>query len=62
MRRINAQTRSTKRSTTRFPPALSKAMVSLLPSTATTLPSVNQSSQLRGKRFFVAVKAAHDRR
>src|SRR5581483_4202014 len=33
----SAHTRSTKLSTTRFSPALSNAMVSLLPSTATTL-------------------------
>ena len=36
-----SQTFSTKLSTTRFSPALSKAMVSLLPSTATTLPLPN---------------------
>ena len=34
-------TLSTKLSTTRFSPALSKAIVSLLPSTATTLPLPN---------------------
>ena len=35
------QTFSTKLSTTRFSPALSNAIVSLLPSTATTLPLPN---------------------
>src|SRR5262249_35678377 len=38
---VLSQTFSTKLSTTRFSPALSKAMVSLLPSTATTLPLPN---------------------
>ena len=36
-----AHTRSTKLSTTRFSPALSNAMVSLLPSMAVTLPLPN---------------------
>ena len=39
--RGRSHTFSTKLSTTRFSPALSKAMVSLLPSTATTLPLPN---------------------
>src|SRR5262249_43140732 len=38
---LDVQTFSTKLSTTRFSPALSKAMVSLLPSTTTTLPLPN---------------------
>ena len=41
MRYALPHTRSTKLSTTRFSPALSNAMVSLLPSTATTLPLPN---------------------
>ena len=38
---VGLHTRSTKLSTTRFSPALSNAMVSLLPSTSTTLPLPN---------------------